>query len=194
MPDVDAIVRFARQRSEVARVDLVGWSWGSLVAGMYAGVHGGSIRRLVLFAPLYDRKWPERHQTSKAWYPVKRETFYRYFDPAKEERAILDEVVESLFRFSEGDELRLPNGPYADLYGPASPIWDPKKVTVPVLVVRGDRDQASLDVHAGKLFADLVSSPIRRYVVIGGADHFAFRTMKHRELANVIVSFLREEL
>lgn len=192
MADVDAAVELARSKSDVPRVSLIGWSWGSEVAAMYAGLHPDRVEKLVMFAPVYDRKWPARHQTTNAWYPVKRETFFRYHDPKKEDRAVLDEFVRELFRFTEGDELRLPNGPYADLYGEDAPIWDAAKITAPTLVVRGERDRASLDLHAQKLFADLVNAPLKRYVVIGGADHFAFRTYRYRELQSVVLRFLEE--
>ncbi len=192
MPDVDAAIRFAAERSHVKRVDLIGWSWGTDVAAMYAGLHPDAVEKLVLFAPVYDRRWPTRHQTTNAWYPVKRETFFEYFDPAKEDRAVLEEFVKALFRFTPGDELRLPNGPYADLYGDDAPGWDAALVRAPVLVVRGDQDRASLDPNAQKLFTDLVNAPIRRYVVLGGADHFAFRTFHYRELQAVVLGFLLE--
>lgn len=193
MSDVDAVARFAKRRSGVERIDLVGWSWGSLVAGMYAATHPNNVRRLVLYAPVYDRKWPKRHQTDKAWYPVSRDLFFEFFDEAREERAVLEEFVDQLFRFEKGDTLRIPNGPYADLYGEDAPIWDASKVEAPTLVVRGDQDRASLAPHAEKLFADLVKAPVRRYVVLGGAGHFAFRTRKHRQLQSVVIGFLEEQ-
>ena len=60
-----------------------------------------------------------------------------------------------MFRFTKGDELRLPNGPYLDLYGEEAPLWDASKIGAPTLIVRGDQDRASLDPHAQKLFTDL---------------------------------------
>lgn len=192
MADVDAVARWAKARSGVARIDLVGWSWGSLVAGMYASTRPESVRRLVLFAPVYDRKWPKRHQTENAWYTVSRDLFFEYYDEVREERAVLEEFVDQLFRFEPKETLRLPNGPYADLYGEDAPIWDASKVMADTLVVRGDQDRASLEPHARKLFADLVNASVRRYVVLGGAGHFAFRTRRYRELQSVVIGFLEE--
>jgi pimeloyl-ACP methyl ester carboxylesterase len=192
MPDVDAVVRHALSRSSVAKVDLIAWSWGSDVAAMYAGLHPERVRKLAMFAPVYDRRWPERHKDEDGWYPVKRESFLQYHDPQKEDRAVLEEFVEGMFRFAKDGELLLPNGPYLDLYGEDAPLWDAAKIRAPVLIVRGDQDRASLDVHAQKLFSDLTNAPSKRYVVIGGADHFAFRTYKYRELQSVVVDFLEE--
>jgi pimeloyl-ACP methyl ester carboxylesterase len=58
MDDVETTVAWALKTSSVAEVDLVGWSWGSDVAGMYAGLHPERVRRMVLMSPVYDRRWP----------------------------------------------------------------------------------------------------------------------------------------
>jgi pimeloyl-ACP methyl ester carboxylesterase len=192
MADVEAAVRFALEKSKLERIDMVGWSWGSDVAAMYAGLHPEQVRRLVLFAPVYDRRWPERHKTDNGWYPIERAAFFEYHDPKKEDRAVLTEHVEQLFRFAKEEKLMLPNGPYLDLYGDEAPIWDASAIRAPTLIVRGDLDRASLDLHAQKLFAALTQAPLRRYVILGGADHFAFRTFKYRELRAVITAFLEE--
>ena len=51
---------------------------------------------------------------------------------------MLENHVEALFRFVGPNEpVRLPNGPYRDLYGPDAPVWNPAAVRAPTLVVRG---------------------------------------------------------
>lgn len=192
MPDVSAAVRFASETSSVAQVDLVGWSWGAEVAAMFAGQRPQHIRRLVLFAPIYDRRWPARHVQEGAWRPLEKREMYAFFDPAREDRAVLDEHVDALFRFTEGDALRLPNGPYRDIYGEDAPQWDASRITADTLVVRGEEDRASLEEHAYRLFTRLERAPVRRYAVIGRGNHFLFRTRDFRQLHAVVESFLLE--
>lgn len=195
MPDVAAALRYARTRSKVDKVDLVGWSWGCLVAGLVAGHHADEIRRLVLFAPVYDRRWPTRHKTADAWRTEERALYFKYFDPEREERDVLDAHVDALFRFVGPDEpIRLPNGPYRDLYGPDAPVWDPSRVTAPTLVVRGENDRASQREPAYRLFKALVNAPVRRYTELGAAGHFAFRTRNYRRLQAVVTGFLEEKM
>ena len=194
MPDVDAALRFAQARSSVDRVDLVGWSWGCVVAGMAAGRFADRVRRLVLFAPVYDRKWPTRHKTVGAWRSEARDLYFKYFDAEREERAVLEEHVAALFRFVGANEVvRLPNGPYRDLYGEDAPIWDPASIRAPTLVVRGENDRASLREPAYRLFQSLKNAPVRRYSELGGAGHFAFRTRQYRRLQAVVHGFLTED-
>ncbi len=188
--DVDTVVTYALATSKVEKIHLFGWSWGCVVAGMYAGEHADRIDRLVLLAPVYDRRWPKRHITDRAWRVEKRGLFFEYHDPAREERSVLEDHVTALFRFTKGDELRLPNGPYQDLYGADAPIWDAAKITASTLVVRGENDNASKSVHAERLFSALSHARTKRYVVLGGAGHFPFRTHQYRALQDVVVPFL----
>lgn len=190
MQDMAAAVAFARQTSKVETVDLVGWSWGCVVTGMYAGLHPEQIHRLALFAPVYDRKWPTRHAKKPEWKPVDRALFYKFHDPDKESRAVLDLHVQQLFQYADPDGvLRLSNGPYADIYG-ERPIWDPGLVQAPTLVLRGDADRASQAEPAAHLLEALTHAPVRRHEVLPKAGHFAFRTHNYRAFQDALVRFL----
>ncbi len=191
--DVHAAVEFALQKSHQKKLHLVGWSWGSLVSGMYAGKYPELIKRLVLFAPVYDRKWPTRHKKTGAYRFEDKALYFKYHRPERESREVLKKHVEALFRFSSGDQLKLPNGPYSDIYGEDAPIWDAALVQAPTLVIRGEKDRASLHDNTYKLFQDLKNAPIRRFVEISNGGHFLFRTHRYRQLQANIFSFLQEE-
>jgi alpha-beta hydrolase superfamily lysophospholipase len=191
LPDVDAVVERARAEVGGGPVDLVGWSWGALVAGLYASRHPDEVRRLVLFAPVFDRKWPSRHRTEEAWREEPRALHMKWLDPEREDEAIRRAYVDRLFRFADGDVLRIPNGPYRDIYGPDAPIWSPEAVRAETLVVRGTEDRASLRVHARALYDRLIHAKRRVYRELEGAGHFAFRTRAGAPaLRAAIVSFL----
>ena len=195
MPDIAAALRYVRDTSDVDRVDLVGWSWGCVVAGMAAGKYAKQIRRLVLFAPVYDRQWPTRHKQSGAWRTETRDQHTKYFDARRERRDVLDAHIEALFRFVGPQEaLRIPNGPYRDLYGPDAPVWNAGAVRAPTLIIRGETDPASLQEPAHRLFKALSRAPVRRYVELGNAGHFAFRSKQYRRLQTVLAGFLVERL
>ena len=36
------------------KITLIGWSWGAMMAGYYASLPSDSVRKLVLYAPLYN--------------------------------------------------------------------------------------------------------------------------------------------
>lgn len=52
--DLGAVVDHIRATNHVARVTLIGWSWGAMTAGYYASLHSEKLHKLVLYAPLYD--------------------------------------------------------------------------------------------------------------------------------------------
>ncbi|MFD1711153.1 alpha/beta hydrolase [Ottowia sp. GY511] len=51
--DLAAVVDFVRQRSGAAQVNLIGWSWGTSIAGGFAAEYGELVRNLVMVAPLW---------------------------------------------------------------------------------------------------------------------------------------------
>lgn len=190
MPDVDAVVDLALSTSGHRRADLVGWSWGSLVAGMYAGHQPEKVRKLVLFAPVFDRKWPTRHRTEGRWRTEARDLHMKWLDPKKEDPRVREAYVQALFRFvPEAQPLQLPNGPYRDVYGEDAPVWSPEAVQAETLVVRGSADRASLREHALRLF-EQIGAHRKQYLELAGAGHFAFRTRRSPELQQIIAGFL----
>ncbi len=191
MVDVEAAVAFAKATSKVSQVDLLGWSWGCVVSGMYASLHNKDIRTLVLFAPVYDRKWAKRHATQSEWRVENKDLFYKYHDPKRESRAVLDLHVQALFQYAAKDgALRLSNGPYFDIYGEDAPIWDAAKVRARTLILRGEKDRASTHEAAYRLFTHLTKAQDRRYIVLPNAGHFAFRTHQYRAFQDEVLHFL----
>jgi pimeloyl-ACP methyl ester carboxylesterase len=188
--DLAAVVAFARAESGVERVHLVGWSWGCVMAGTYAGREPDQVRRLALFAPVYDRQLASRHVTDRRWREESKALHRKLHAPSRESKAVHRAFVQALFRFTDRDVLRIPNGAYRDLYGPDAPVWDPGRIRAPTLVIRGGQDRASRRGPALRLLDALTRAPHRRYVELAGAGHFAFRRHPHRQLYAELVVFL----
>ena len=51
--DFGTAVDHVRKRRGVARINLMGWSWGTAIAGQYTSLNNDKVVRLVLFAPLW---------------------------------------------------------------------------------------------------------------------------------------------
>ncbi|MBK8011560.1 MAG: alpha/beta fold hydrolase [Deltaproteobacteria bacterium] len=192
MPDVGAVVAFAQRSSNVEAVDIFAWSWGCDVAAMYASRHPKSIRRLVLFAPVYDRRWPSRHIAKGAWRAMPKSELFAFFDAAREEREVLEEIATGMFRFSAENEreLRLPNGPYRDIYGVDAPVWSARRIEAHTLVLRGDQDKASTAQSVRHLLRDLSRARSKRETILKGLGHFAFRERGHAALTTAVIAFL----
>jgi pimeloyl-ACP methyl ester carboxylesterase len=52
--DVAAMVDWIKAKRGVKQVTVIGWSWGAMMAGYYASLHSENVRKLVLYAPLYN--------------------------------------------------------------------------------------------------------------------------------------------
>jgi pimeloyl-ACP methyl ester carboxylesterase len=52
--DIEAMVNHIKATRGVGKVTLIGWSWGAMMAGYYASLHGENVNKLVLYAPLYN--------------------------------------------------------------------------------------------------------------------------------------------
>jgi pimeloyl-ACP methyl ester carboxylesterase len=52
--DLGAVVEHVKSKHKVAKVTLVGWSWGAMTAGYYASLRSENVRKLVLYAPAYS--------------------------------------------------------------------------------------------------------------------------------------------
>ena len=61
--DIGSVLDHIRAKSAVDRVSLVGWSWGAMTAGFYTSLHSERVRKLVMYAPIYN--YPE-HPTRGA--------------------------------------------------------------------------------------------------------------------------------
>src|SRR3954454_3278607 len=51
--DFAAAVEHILARRSVGKINLMGWSWGTAIAGKYTSEHNDKVHRLVLFAPLW---------------------------------------------------------------------------------------------------------------------------------------------
>jgi pimeloyl-ACP methyl ester carboxylesterase len=198
--DIDAAVDFIRGRHAAAALDLAGFSWGTVAAARYAGEHPEKIARVALYAPLYgeintawlDRIADARDRTRLApafgayRLVTAAEVVARWNrdlptgDPALYRE---DGIAELLFATLAALDprspaqvppaFRCPNGPLADLVAifNGQPLYDPAKLVMPTLLVRGEDDTTSTDRDARRLLGE-IASPDKQYCVIAPGSHF----------------------
>lgn len=198
--DIAVAVDFILGREAVAALDLVGFSWGTITAGCYAGEHPEKIARLVLYAPLYGEKnsaWLDRIAdprdrsrlalTFGAYRPVALADVIGRWDselpnnnPALyREDGIAELVFETLAALDPLSEtrapraFRCPNGALADMITVfnGQPVYNPAKLTMQVLLLRGAEDITSTDSDALRLLSQ-IAAPDKDYRVIAPGSHF----------------------
>jgi pimeloyl-ACP methyl ester carboxylesterase len=198
--DVAAAVDVILTRRPAAALDLVGFSWGAVVAARFAGENPGKVTRLALYAPLYgkiDATWlggtgraggsAHLPQPLGAYRLVTLEGLIERWNgdlPTADASAYREDgIAELVFATLAGLDpsapsrrppaFRCPNGPVADIarIGNGQPLYDPARLTMPTLLVRGDDDTTSTHAAAVRLLA-AIASPDKRYRVVAPGSHF----------------------
>jgi pimeloyl-ACP methyl ester carboxylesterase len=208
--DVDAAVDFVRRRRNVERINLIGWSWGTAIMGRYAATHGDKVDRLVLYAPLWQRR---ADPLSTRGVDVR--TSYRLVNVAavksrwlagvaqeKQEQLIPSGwfetwVTATLATDAWGSRqtppvIRAPNGVFAELQTPGEwvPPYDPAAIKAPTLLVKAEWDADTPSYMAQTLFPLLVNAPRKQYVEIGEGTHSIMLERNRMQLFRTVQAFL----
>src|SRR3984893_10124757 len=56
--DLGAAVDFILRKRKVSKINVMGWSWGTSIAGLYTSEHNDKVKKLVLYAPQWVRNEP----------------------------------------------------------------------------------------------------------------------------------------
>ena len=198
--DIAAVVDVILRRQGAPGLDLVGFSWGAVAAARYAGDNPEKVVRLALYAPLYaqiNATWlagvagsqdsGRLAETLGAYRLVTRDGVIRRWDAdlptanpsVYREDGIPELVFETLAALDPRSSswlppaFRCPNGPLADIarIGEGQPLYDPGKLTMPTLLVRGDDDTTSTHSAAVRLLGE-IASPQKHYCVVAPGSHF----------------------
>ena len=183
---LERAVRFIRDHQKVPRVSLIAHSWGSIVAGEFAGRCPDLIDRMVFFGPIASRAPSGERQRLPAWRLISLTDQWNRFtaDVPLDAKPVLarrhfedwgerylDTDPESRTRTPAA--VKTPSGAFQDIYDAwaGELAYDPARIHAPVAIVRGEWDGMCLDADANWLLAALSSSPVRRDVKIGRATH-----------------------
>jgi alpha-beta hydrolase superfamily lysophospholipase len=199
--DVADAVRFLCQERRHDEVVLVGYSWGTILAGRFASDYPGAVSRMVLFAPIYGTpnarwigqlgalggavplgsgvggyRWTTADELRARWdseIPVEEKSSWRAAD-----------VVEAVLQAALGSDplsltrtppaFRSPTGCGVDLCRAFSgdAAFDAGKIEVPILLVRGDSDTTSTESDSLRLL-ECLGSREKRSIAIASGTHFA---------------------
>lgn len=206
---VDAILR----RTGSRQVLLVGHSWGGSVAARYAQDHAGKVAKLVLFATITPRAASGAvayADSVEALAPVARAA-YEELTPAQRIAAMdglrpqhePPQVHADVFSrwgaqwlASDGrtqGAVRFPAGPGADLADlqQGRSYYDPARLAMPVLLVRGEWDAWPNDADYGLLLAALATSPHKQYTTIPRGTHVMHLEAARTQLYEAVHAFFR---
>jgi pimeloyl-ACP methyl ester carboxylesterase len=205
---VDAILK----RHNVLKINVMGWSWGTSIAGMYTSLNNLKINKLVLYAPLWlftkETSLPTGPDTGKlgAYRNVTKESaksrWLKGLTPQQAQGLIPPGVFEAWAdatwatdpRGSSGN-LRATNGVIEDVmtYWQADkPMYDPGKITVPTFLIHAEWDADLPIYHAQGIFNALTNTLYKRYVELGEGTHTVMLEKNRMQFFREIVGFLDE--
>ena len=204
--DLAAAIDFILKRRGAARLNLMGWSWGTSITGWYTTQHSDKVNRLVLYAPMWISNSPplvSPDVTLGAYRTVTREAararWLREVPEDKQAELIpagwFDTWADATF--AKDRALRAPNGAVQDgreFWSAGRMQYDPAGIRVPVLLAHAEWDVDLPSYMADQYFARLTNAPYKRYVQIGEGTHSIMMEKNRMQLFQAVQQFLDERL
>ena len=210
--DVGTAVDFIRKRRGVAKINLLGWSWGTTMMGAYTAANPDRVHRLVLYAPQWLRETPTliggdgklgayrkvaKESAKERWLkgvaPDQQATLIPagWFEKWVEATWATDPIGAS----QTTPVLRAPNGTVQDTrdyWASGKPYYDPGKVIVPTLVIHAEWDADNPSALALGIYAQFKNTPWKRFVEIGEGTHTVIMEKNRLQLFREVQLFLDE--
>ncbi len=211
--DVGSAVDHILAKRGVPTLTLLGWSWGCSIVGGYTAQHGTKVNRLVLYAP----QWVRKDAAAPAgqpmgayvtWTPAAGRARIQAGAPEGRSDDLLPPASFQAWSAAVLDTdpvgakrnppvVRTPNGVYFDnarYWQAGKPFYDPSKITVPTLIVRGEWDGVLPSYMSQELFQKLTNVRYKRLIEIGAATHFMFLEKNRMQLFQEVQLFLDEPI
>jgi pimeloyl-ACP methyl ester carboxylesterase len=211
--DIAAVVDFILERRGIARLTLLGWSWGTFSTPTYTIANPDKVERLVLYAPIWigqtgrlaqaelgrmpAYRTVTRQQASARWYAGMPEDKKAALIPAGVFEAWTDATWATDPEGAKQNPpvIRAPNGVMADVaetWWVGKAYYDPAKITVPVLLVTAAWDSDVPPTMARALLPLLVNAPDKRLVELAQGTHSVMMETHRFELFEAVQVFLDE--
>lgn len=207
--DVSAAVDFILKKRGIAKMDLMGWSWGTTMMASYTVQNPDKVERLVLYAPQWLRDTPPLISGQGAYRSVGMDSAKdRWLKGVAEDKkkdlippGWFEQWAEATFATDPvGSQknpkvLRAPNGTLADtkdFWSSGKPVYEPGEIRVPTLIVHAEWDQDLPSPMARTVFARLTAAPWKRFVEIGEGTHTVLMEKNRMQLFREVQLFLEE--
>jgi pimeloyl-ACP methyl ester carboxylesterase len=209
--DISAAVDFILKRRGVAKLNLLGWSWGTTTTALYTTRNNALINKLVLFAPVWVPPTitpvPPAPTTAFRTVTVEaaKERWLRGV-PADKQAGLIpagwfDTWAKAMLESDpEGAKqnppvLRAPNGVMVDILGgwlKGQKLYDAAALRVPTLLIKAEWDADTPAYMAQGLFAEMKNAPYKSYLEIGEGTHTVLVEKNRLQLFRAVQSFLDE--
>jgi pimeloyl-ACP methyl ester carboxylesterase len=211
--DYAAVADWVLARRHLERLDVMGWSWGTTIAGGFAAEQPGKVNRLVLYAPVWlSHDSPPTGEAAKlgAYRRVTRAAaLARWLNGVPEDKKA-DLIPPGWFdawqqatwatdpksATADPPALRAPNGVIQDIRGfymSGKATYDPARITAPTLLIQAEWDRDTPPYMAQALFPLLTHAAWRQYDLIGEGTHTVVMEKNRTQFFEAVQAFLEAQ-
>ncbi|MDR1126042.1 MAG: alpha/beta hydrolase [Deltaproteobacteria bacterium] len=174
--DFAAAMDYILKETGLASIDIAGWSYGTVIAGTYAGKNPGKVRTLILLAPIANGLGQVEVAPFKENPPAGAPEDWQKLPDGQIDYSIVDPAVVELWQanISKYDNHDVPNGGRRELCQDAAKTILPAeglKLERPVLVLVGSNDDY-VSLENVRKMVKRIPGPAR-LVELPGAGHCA---------------------
>jgi pimeloyl-ACP methyl ester carboxylesterase len=213
--DLGVAVDYILKQRKVAKIDVMGWSWGTSIAGMYTSGHNDKVNRLVLYAPQWIRNEPPAPVAADApplgaYRLVSKDSARARWLKGVAEDKQADLIPPGVFDAwanatwatdpesakQDPPMLRAPNGVFEDsmkYWSAGKAQYDPGKITVPTLLLHAEWDADLPSYLAQGYFAQLKNAPYKRLIELSEGTHTVMMEKNRMQFFHELMGFLDEE-
>lgn len=210
--DLGAAVDYILKKRKVAKINLMGWSWGTSIVGLYTSEHNDKVNRLVLYAPQWIRS------ETPAADPPPLDAYRLVSRDAAKARWLMDVPADKQANLippgvfeawadatwatdpeaskQNPPALRAPNGVVEDgrnYWSAGKALYDPGKITVPTLLLHAEWDADLPSYLAQGYFKQLKNAPYRRLIELSEGTHTVMMEKNRMQFFRELMGFLDEE-
>lgn len=193
--DINAAVRKIVEITGQNRIDVLGWSWGTVTVSRFASRHGEHVGKIILYAPIlsgvgqYDVKDPFHHNTWEHATDDFQKTKDGSFDLNITDPVVIEMLGSGSWHY---DRESSPNGGRRDICVPEDKrLIDFSGIEAPVLVIYGGKDPYLNYELLGRISGELPAGSEMQ--MIDGASHVAYiEKPYYRKFQRMLIEFLRK--
>ncbi len=210
--DLAVVVDDILRQRRIAKLILIGWSWGTSIAASYAAQHPDKVERLVFYGPQWIVRDSPPGPSGKlgAYHTISREAAReRWLAGAPQDKQAdlipagwFERWADATFASDpvgaaqEPPVLRAPSGTVLDsqtYWRAGKPLYNPAHIKVPVLLVHGEWDRNTPQYMSEALLPLLKNARSKRHDVIPEATHMAMLEKNRMQLFDAVQRFLEEK-
>ena len=209
--DLGATVDYILSSRAIAKLDLMGWSWGTSIAGNYTSEHNGKINRLVLYAPAWTfqpsaeppaaaipayrmvgrdaakARWLKGVPEDKQSTLIPPGIFDRWWEATLATDPIGSKLNPPILRAANGVTAE-----FVNYWRAGRPYYDPGKIAVPTLIIHAEWDADLPSYMAEAYFGKLTAAPYKRFVELGEGTHTVMLEKNRMQFFHEVLEFLSE--